>query len=538
MSFSQVPPVDHKGAMERMADIEANNSAGALSNARYELERELVTTSSYRKRADLIFSIAQTALRDHRYEESYQWSTTYLSEYPHDLRRLKMLFYRGVSAYQTERLDTAVADLNRFLFNALSDPDHGEAFYWRGLCEIEQGEWQAGEADFQSAFSDSLGNVRRDEALVGWSLALERRGDLSGAKEKLNQMMAEFPRSDYAMDARLRLASLSLQQRESQEALTYLSDLDLKYRSQREEALLLRAEANAQIGEYAVAIREFNGYLKEYPGSDFQTKARYGLAWAYLKDHNPDDARHQFDTLGMANDTTAIGALYQSGAVALLSGKTTEATASFSRLLDKSPYDYEADKSYYQMAMQSYREKRYRDARRNFEMVARLFPESPLRLPAYRMLGESDIALGDYSNAQFAFGQVRRLNAPDSLLAPSMFREGVCLYYAGRFSSSADRLQQFLDKYSSNNRVPEAYAWRGEALYQDGKYEEAEQSYAEALRRSPDKAMGVEASYGVAWALFEQKKFTQAAAAFDRFATQNPSSDHALDALLRKADCY
>ncbi|MBI4810450.1 MAG: tetratricopeptide repeat protein, partial [Ignavibacteriales bacterium] len=47
-----------------------------------------------------------------------------------------------------------------------------------------------------------------------------------------------------------------------------------------------------------------------------------------------------------------------------------------------------------------------------------------------------------------------------------------------------------------------------------------------------------DASYGLAWTLFEQKKFSQAASAFNRFITEFPNDGRVLDATLRQADCF
>jgi TolA-binding protein len=538
LCLAQVLPLEPEGYIERSGERELSTCAGALTDARFQFERELSNNPTYGRKADIIFSIARLALRDHEDEQAYQWSTTFLTEYPHDRRQPQATLIRGISAYQTERIDTAIAALNVFLSNALDDPGHGEAFYWRGLCEIEQGDWSLAEADFRSAFRDSLANERRDIILLAWSLTLEHRGEIAEAADKLEQMMSDYPESDYIMDARLRLASLSLQRHDPRRAIELLKEVKLKYRSQREESLLLAAESNLQSSYYESAQTDFKAFLAQYGQSEFTIRARSGLAWTYFRSGDSQDARLQFDSLGAQEDTIGLRSLYQSGAIALMDGKNAEAATEFERLVDRSPYDVDADKAYYLLGMIDYQAKRYRDARKNFEIVAKLFPESKLQLPAFRMLGEANFALGDFANAQYAFAQLRRLNAPDSLLAPSMFREGISLYYGGRFRSSAERFSDFLDKYPNDRRNSQAYAWKGEALFQDARYEEAEQAYSEALRLSPGDEMRSVAAYGVAWALFEEKKFSQAAAAFDKFTRDYPQSEHLVDASLRKADCY
>ncbi|HTK83297.1 MAG TPA: tetratricopeptide repeat protein, partial [Bacteroidota bacterium] len=230
-------------------------------------------------------------------------------------------------------------------------------------------------------------------------------------------------------------------------------------------------------------------------------------------------------------------AMYESGVLSLLEGNTNMAMSRFDTLAEKSPYDRYIDQAYVQMGMIRYRAKRYRDARHYFQLAARLYPDGPLNIEANRMMGECSMALNDYSNAQYGFAQVRKLGGRGSDLANAMFQEGVALYHLGRFKSSAERFTEYTQQFPQDSHAPEGYVWKGEALYQDGRYDEAERAYTEALRfdGNPKKE---EATYGIAWTLFEQKKFSQAASAFDKFAAAYPSSSHVLDASLRKADSY
>jgi TolA-binding protein len=535
--YGQRTDVVPTAAPNHSIEIERWSDAGTYCVTRHELIRELANAVSIRGRSDLIYRIIHVSAEGRDYEDAYQWSATFLTEYPNDRRRSSVVYYRGMSAYQTDRLDTALSLLNRYLTLPTNEM-RGEAFYWRGLVDVENNEWDLAEDDFRHAYADTLSVAQRDRALIGWSLAKEHRGESGEAVKLLNKMMEEFPRSDYYNDARLRLASLSLQQNDPAKAIEQLKDLDLSFKTQREESRLLHGEAYLQLGDYSNAQNSFKNFLKFYPESQFVTKARFGLAWAYLKSGAGDSAKAQFDSLGSGSDTLSLNALYQSGALALLSGNTNDAMNSFQSLVDKSPYDVYSDKAYYEMGMIQYRQKHFRESRRNFEIVTRLFPESDLRFPAFRMLGEASVAVSDFVSAQYAFGQLRRLGAPAEFLAPAMYQEGISLYHLGRFKTSAERLQDFLKAYPKDPRAPDAYVWQGEALYQDGRYDEAEASYEKALAALPNDAKRAQAAYGIAWTLFEEKKFSRAADAFDRFIDNYPQSDKKLDASLRKADCY
>jgi TolA-binding protein len=403
------------------------------------------------------------------------------------------------------------------------------------MGKLDGGDWESAETDLRHAYEDS--SAYRDIALMGWALSLERRNAYDQAIELLEKFRAEFPASSLLPEVNVRLASLSLRRSNPQRTLSLLAETKPTTRT-RQEYALLGPEASMRLGAYEQAQIGFEQFVQQFPDSRYARRARFGAGSALVKRGDFSAAQELFDSLGVGTDSLAYRALYESGVLALLQDRTIDAEQRFTTLTERSPYDTYAEQANFQLGMTNYRAKHFREARRYFQLAARMFPESNTRARSYRMLGETNLALGDFSNAQFCFSQVRHLNAPDELLAPAMYQEGVCLYHLGRFKSSAQMLADVLSKYPRDPYAPEGYVWMGEALYQDYRFAEAEHAYSEALRLFPANAKRAEAAYGVAWSLFEQKKFAQSAAAFDRFASDYPSSGHLLDAALRKADCY
>ncbi|TAK60368.1 MAG: tetratricopeptide repeat protein, partial [Bacteroidetes bacterium] len=499
-----------------------------------------ISRSALERKEDTEFSYValSSAFNEQDYETSYFLADAFRFQFPDDSRRRDVLFLHGVSAFQTGRIDSAMTSLNAFLMEAPAHPFRSLALYWRARCSLEQHDWQSAESDFRQCAGDSATHAHEDDALLGLSLAFERRGAYEQAMETIQTLLTRYPQSDLANDAKLRLASLKLRRNDAQGALILLQETSTPYRYQREESLLLRAEGNFQLGNFDSARVRYERFLNDFPGSKHVRTARYGLAWTNLRLGNTRAAMDELDRLGTGTDTLAMTALYQNAVIALLANDTKDASARFDSLVQLYPYEPFSDNAYFEMGMLAYRTQRYRDARKQFQIAARLYPESELRFASYRMMGEACLALKDFSNAQHSFAQVRKLGAPDSLLAPSMFQEGVSLYHLGRFKSSAERFEEFLKKFPSHTLAGEGYVWKGEALYQDYRFEEAERAFSEALRTYPKNPKRQDAAYGVAWSLFEQKKFRRAIDAFDQFTRTYPQSERKIDASLRKADCY
>jgi len=533
--FCQIPPL-------KTADLtgEATDwmEAGAYHVAIQKLAEILRASSFTEQNRDVLFWLVQSSFKDQQYEEAYQWGTEFLQENPNDVRRVGVLFMQGVSAYHTRRLDDATRSLGEYLKEGGDHPERGAGCFWHAMAELDKGDTAAAQNDIQRCMDDPSSRTYRDYILMGWALSLERRGNLDEAADRLDRLLSEYPQSELATDARLRIASISLRQGRLARTLKMLDETSPSLPSQHQEYLLLRAEANLRLGRYSAAHDAYEEFTSKYEDSPYERNARYGLAWSLVKLHDYSTAQIVFDSLSTGKDSLAFASMYQSGILSLLRGKMSTALTTLDSLTSLSPYDRDAVSAYYQMGMIEYRSKHYREARRYFQLAARLFPESNLRAAAYRMLGESNMAIGDFSNAQYAFGQVRHLNAQAELLAPSLFQEGVSLYHLGRFRTCEERFKEFLDQYPGNPRAGEAYVWRGEALYQDSRFPEAERSYSDALRLFPKNPRQAQASYGYAWSLFEEKRFSPAADAFERFSKSYPNDAHTLDAKLRKADCY
>lgn len=512
--------------------------AGSYHVARQKLAEILRRSSFTEQNRDVLFWLVKSAFKDQEYEEAYQWASEFMLEYPNDARRVTVLYVQGVSAYQTRRLDAAVSSLGAFLKEGGDHPQRGVGCFWHAMAELDRGDTVAAQDDIHRCYDDPSARAYRDYILMGWALSLERRGDLDGAAERLERLLSDYPQSDLGTDARLRLASISLRQGRLARTLEMLGRTSPSYGSQQQEYLLLEAETNVRLGRYQAARDAYEKFTSRFSNSPHARKARYGLGWSLVKLGNLAGAQNVFDSLGRGNDSLAYASLYQSGILSLLRGRMSDALTNLDTLTSLSPYDRDAVSAYYQMGMIQYRSKHYREARRDFLLAARLFPGSDLRASSFRMLGESNMAMGDFSNAQYAFAQVRHLSAPPEILAPSLFQEGVALYHLGRFKTCGERFDEYLQKFPRDKRAAEGYVWRAEALYQDSRFADAERSYTEALRLFPDNPKKTEAAYGYAWALFEQKKFSQAASAFDRFTKAYPNDGHYLDAMLRKADSY
>ncbi len=535
---AQVPRVDDPVRFDNDALGEDWSRIGAHQVVRRLASPHFVPSLIDRDNRDVTALLMETGYADRDYLEAYRWATEFLALFPSDGGVPRALFVKGVSAFQIRLLDAGLDALNTLIAEHPDFPRRGEAWFWRAMTRIDLGDTDGAESDLTAMMGDPASAGSREDALFGWALSLERRGELRRAQAYLDSLLIEFPDGRLSTESKIRSASLSLRLEDDSAASSMLGRIVPETPSQEEEFYLLNGETAFRLGEYPDAVASFRVLTREHPGSPVTPAAELGLAWAYIKNGNFADAREHLDSLSHRNDSVGIAALYQSGVLALLSNDPLGALSIFDTLTYRSPYDRYAERAYIQMGMIQYRNGRYRDAKKNFSLAARLFPESPRRALSYRMMGESCLGIHDFSNAQYAFARVRKLGGPEALVSASMVKEGVALYHLGRFRSSEEILDEYLKGHPSGPAANEALLWRAEALYQDGNFDGAERVYAEARSKLPDGPRKATVEYGLAWTQFEQKKFTSAAASFDRFSREYRDDPRTAEADLRRADCY
>lgn len=512
------------------------------------LEPQLLPTLFSDQHDEILFLLIRCYYAQQRHEDAFHASSRYLANRSTGAQRKEALYFNALSAYHTERFDAAV-DAFKALINE-DFPDKRSLYYWYALTELNRGNQERAAELAQLAHESAPSSdetMAPERTLLLWAIALEQKGEKHSAKDKLERLLREYPKSPLIKDATLRLAAIEFRQRNYTGSRAYLAQVAPGTARQKHEWLFLMAEVEYWTGHYEEAQQRYRELLSEFPHGEFSRPAHLGMAFTYLRLNRLNEARQEFQQVIGQNDSLTQLALYQVGTIALLQGNSSEATAAFEELIEKFPYDAYADNSYFQIGMMRYRTQQYAEGRRQFQLASRLFPESEIRADAYRMLGEASLAIGDMRNAQFAFGQVRKLlmESPvalkqnQNLLADVRLKEGIALYHLGRFNTSAERFEEFVREHRNHPRLGDGHFWRGEALYQSGKFEEAEQAFSTAISLlRKESVRRSEALYGHAWSLFEQKKFRKALAAFDRFIEENPRSERIVDARLRQADCY
>jgi len=130
---------------------------------------------------------------------------------------------------------------------------------------------------------------------------------------------------------------------------------------------------------------------------------------------------------------------------------------------------------------------------------------------------------GDYENAVKYYDQLLSYYRNSSLLVSAQLRVGVCYFYLKDYQSSILELNNPLLDDLPDNFYSESLYLLANSYYRVQEYYEAEKVYSELMEKFPDSDFIPDAEYGLAWSLFQQKKYNDAFRVFDHLSRGDDS---------------
>ena len=130
---------------------------------------------------------------------------------------------------------------------------------------------------------------------------------------------------------------------------------------------------------------------------------------------------------------------------------------------------------------------------------------------------------GEYENAVKYYDQLLSFYRNSSLLVSAQLRVGVCYFYLKDYQSSILELNNPLLDDLPDNFYSESLYLLANSYYRVQEYYDAEKVYSELMEKFPDSDFIPDAEYGLAWSLFQQKKYNDAFRVFDHLSAGDDS---------------
>jgi len=503
----------------------------ALSTSRPEMrdEEELAN-------ADYLVAEAFTKLRD--FPEAQKRYEKFLSDHLHSSLIPEVTYNLAWSFFNQKNYEKAIEGFDR-LAGRTDDLGHA-ALYRRGTAERLAGQNAKALNTFNEVIKREPRGEWSDNALFDAGMIYFDETNAAGAKPFFLRLAAEFQNSDMLPDACNMAGECLLLEGNFKEAQVWFGKT-LAIQSApfevKVEAEYQSAFCSFKLKTYKEAAEKFARFISLYsshPKADdakfYQAEAEYRLG-----NYNASTRLYQ-ETVGSAGSAKKEEALYGIAWAFYKQGKFPQAIDSFEKLLVEYPRGKFAFDARLRLGDANFFQKDYKKAAGVYRAVIRMYPDSAAVDYAYYQMGQSFLKEGDNAEAFKAFdGLIKAL--PHSALADdAQFALGWVNFQRKEYSEAIKEFNKLIKSYPGSELLPRVYYSLGDSYYNIQQYVAAEKSYKEVLRQYPKSSYVADATTGIQYCLTAQGKDSEAVETLDEFVKDNPTSPLGEELQLRKGD--
>ena len=300
------------------------------------------------------------------------------------------------------------------------------------------------------------------------------------------------------------------------------------------EVALFTAEVNYRQGQYAAAIPNYKRYLTA-KGAAAPAAVKYRYGQSLYKTGAYADAITQLKPVANGRDTTAQYAAYTLGISYLQTDNPAFALTAFDqagRLAFSPSIQEEARFTHAKLQLD---QKRGAEAITELTDFLKKYPDSRFENEANELVGEAYLASNNYAAAIGYIEKLRsrtpRINATYQRLT---YNQAVADYNAERYAPALVNFNKSLSVAGEAGLKTDATFWKGETLSAQKKWADAVPVYSQV--RSGEYRL--KSLYGLGYAYYNQKNYTNALASFREFVKGAADADEPTvgDAYVRIGD--
>ncbi len=473
------------------------------------------------------FKIGEIAFQQQQYQDSIGYFKDYIGRYPQSTHQAEVYFYMGESAYYLEDFLTAVTYYAKAEELAYDQKLTLMAQVSLGWSYLKLEKFKLAQQHFDQAYSYSKEKgILSDDVLLGRASLYSAMEDYPEALKSYAEVIEKFPSSKKLSDA-------------------YLGQANIYY---------LREDYGNAIDSYQSIINRF-AEQKDY--ADVLEKARFGLAWSYLKRVNIDESIKNFELIKntTTNKTVKISALtqigdayqdvgqldkavevydevlrdysespytdyvqYRQGIALLKNEKIDAATLSLRSLKTNFPKSkYLTDVDYY-LALAYFKKGDWGAARDQIaQFIGTVAAGNPFLAEAQYILGLSYFNLQDYANALKTFQIIVRDYPSETAMIKNVeMSMAKCYYKIGDVKEAIKRFTDLIAAYPQTAVAQEAIIWLGDHYLESADYDAAIAYYQQFIANFPGSTKLSLAFYELGQAYQAKGEYDQAVGAYKR----------------------
>jgi TolA-binding protein len=460
----------------------------------------------------------------------------FIRAYPVHSRVNEAWFYIGKLRFLRNEFQEALPALENLEASSLDGEMYKEAQYMKGYCYFAQKNYDkalecfgrlknsdgpfAEKAAYYSAMVNYI-NGNYEEALKGFRTVKFDKNLLEDVKV-------------YEATCLLKLGRL--------DELRPLEDSLSEDETPGTEVAMLLGNAAFERGDYARS-RDLLAKCSS-PGAGMDRDGMYRLAVSHYEMKDYTLAKDWFNKVLKPDDSLSQVAHYYLGHCFVKLNNFENARTAFRKAGDMTFDKKISEEGHFQYAKASFESRYMEDALAALQKFQRDYPNSVYKAEAGGLIGEILLNTSNFKDAVDYLEEQGNLKSERAKRAyqRAAFFYASDLYQKAVFEKAAEYFKKSFNQRYDAEITLSAYYWYAESLFQLGNFEESIQYYEDYLDQPQvHKHAGyTRAWYGIAWAKFKLKKYTEAAKAFSKYiglANKETEPEYYIDALLRAGDC-
>ncbi|MBR1922598.1 MAG: tetratricopeptide repeat protein [Paludibacteraceae bacterium] len=480
-------------------------------------------SSSYK--TDALYYRAEASYRMHNYEDCYNDLKSFLAQPNNQSANKPQTDYlMGYALFGLKQYSEAEVAFRRYI----KDADKKLNTYADALNRI-------GDCCFNNrAFKDAIAAYRpvMDSKGTGADYATFQVGYAQGLLRQYNakvttmeQLVATYPKSDYADDALYEIARANLQDGEDSKAVEAYTRLIDNYPNSNysRKACLERAMVHRDSKQYEAAISEFKQTIDRYPGSEEAYAALDALEQIYVETNNISEYLAYTKQLGKMKTTATAyedSLTYVTAELQLMMGNYQAAAAGMTTYLSRfcaggrycTVATYQAADCYYRLGNQDEAIQMYRQLMET--------PGNPYKEESCTRLAELYYDQKNYQEARQFFTEMRSVVTDKEKLNSAELGILRCSYFLNDTEAVEQAATRIIESEDSNDSM------RDEARYNRAKIYYNNRQYGQAavdltpLSKNVRVVTGAEAAYLLADCYFRLGALDSAESEIMAFASQ------------------
>ncbi len=459
--------------------------------ATFEKVLQAYPKSSILEQTTLYLGVAQFTLaregKPELYDAAARTLASLLSKYPNSENVPRAVFYRAECLYGQGKKKEAAAAYAAFVEKY---PDHElviDALYALGVTQEELGQ----NAEAGKTYDDFL---RR---FPGSDLATEvgmRRGETlfaAGQYDTAARWLAAASQAEgfaHADHAAFRYAAALVQLKKYNEAAAQYAAVPARFPKSEyaAPATLAAGKCFYLDGDYDKARQMLGGALTS--GGAGAAEAAHWIARSWLKQKKPAEALAVIEKALPEGTKTPFGPQLQmdrADALFEMPDRRKESIAIYAEIAAQHPKDEVGPQAAYMAAFAALDAGEHQAALDHAARFLTAFPQHELRLDVTYVVAESRMQLGQYEEAEKAYGQLLASNAKHPDAPTWKVRQGLAMFLQKKYQETAAAMQPIAASLPAPGLVAEAQYLVGASLVELKKPQEGLKALAASLAADP-----------------------------------------------------